>query len=136
MTHMTRKSIALWTLTWTLAALLLVAWVALAEAGPKATPQATPPTAAAARPVSLARICPRLGEYAAAVAVSRDAGATLSGSLSFVRQEAATQGMDSNLQAILQEIVSQVYRYPAITPRQVQQVAERACFETQTGTTR
>ena len=45
------------------------------------------------------------------------------------------QGMDSNLQAILQEIVYQVYRYPSITPRQVQQVAERACWETQAGAT-
>jgi hypothetical protein len=133
---MTRKSILTWTLVWTLAALLLVAWIALAEAGPKATPKATSPTATDAQPVSLTRICLKLGEYAAAVAVSRDAGATLSGSLSLIRQEATTQGMASALQALLQEIAFQVYSYPAITPRQAQQVAERACLETQTGATR
>jgi hypothetical protein len=131
---MNRKSILAWTLAWTLAALLLIAWVALADAG--GTPKRRPPTATDVRPSSLARMCPILGEYAATVAVSRDAGATLSGSLSLIRQEKAMHGMESNLQAILQEIVHQVYRYPSITPRQAQQVAERACFETQTGTLR
>jgi len=130
---MTRKSIALWTLAWTLAALLLIAWVALAEAG--GAPKKRPSTATDALPVNLTRMCPLLGEYAATVAASRDAGTTLSGSLHLIRQETRMQGMDSNLQAILQEIVYQVYRYPSITPRQVQQVAERACWETQAGAT-
>jgi len=95
-----------------------------------AGPKKMPPTATDALPVNLARMCPMLGEYAATVAVSRDAGATLSGSLSLIRQEKATHGMESNLQAILQEIVYQVYRSPSVTPRQLAQVVERACVET------
>jgi hypothetical protein len=134
---MTRKSIALWTLAWTLAALLLVAWVALAEAGPtQARPPVTPPPATDAQTVSLARVCPKIGEYAASVARARDAGGTLSGSISLIRQVTDTHAMDSNLQAILHNIIYEVYRYPTITPGQVQQVTERACFETQTGTKR
>jgi hypothetical protein len=124
---MDRKGIALWTIAGSLTALLLVA---------KATPNATPPTPTHARPMSLARICPTIGAYAAAVATSRDAGTPLNVTLSVTRQDAAAQGMERTMQAILEEIVQQVYRYPAITPRQVYQVAERACMETQTGTAR
>jgi hypothetical protein len=132
---MTRKSILAWTLAWTLTALLLVAWVALAEAGPKATrkaiPAVQPPTATDALPVSAAQLCRTLGEYAATVATSRDAGLPLSGSLALIQKEKAARGMESFLQMLLEGTARNVYRSPALIPAQVQQTIERVCVETE-----
>jgi hypothetical protein len=117
-------------IAWTLAALLLVAWGARAEAGPKATPKGRPPTATHARPPSAAQLCAKLGEYAATVATSRDAGLQLSGSLTLIQHEKAARGMHSYLQAILEGTARNVYRYPDLIPGQLQQVIERSCVET------
>jgi len=95
-----------------------------------AGPKKAPPTAIDALPSSLARICLTLGDYAATVATSRDAGASLSGSLSLIRQEQAAHGMESALQALLEDVARQAYRYPTIPPRQLANVVERACVET------
>jgi hypothetical protein len=122
---MTRKSRALWTL----AALLLVASAALAEAGPRArTPAATPPPVATYYLTPTEQFCQMQGRYTLTLARARDDGVSRFTALTIVRRVHASSAMSAADLALYEAIIALAYDFPRLTPVWLQQEVERRCL--------
>jgi hypothetical protein len=117
---MTRKSIVAWTLVWTLAALLLVAWAALAEAEPAIV---VPGLSRAEQ------YCRTLGIFAWRRATERSAfGYTRSDVLSQTRRYYTEENLDTATRMWHEAIVESLYDGRWSTPEVERQATEEACM--------
>jgi hypothetical protein len=122
---MTRKSILAWTLVWTLAlaALLLVAWAVLAQAGPREPA----PLAPGLSPTE--QYCRGLGLFAYRRSTERERGYSLTDVLSMTRRFAVQNNLDATTRDWQEGIVLAIFHGGKATPALHRQAAEDACME-------
>jgi hypothetical protein len=122
---MTRKNILTWTLVWTLAALLLVAWVALAEAGPRTRE----PAAVVPGLTPTEQYCRSLGIFAWRRANERQLGYAYTDVLSLTRRFVADNNLDDTTAHWHEAIVRAIYGGTPVPPVVTRQSTEDACME-------
>lgn len=122
---MTRKSILAWTLAWTLTALLLVAWVALAEAAPRSrepaviVPGLTPTE----------QYCRGLGLFAYRRTNEYYLGYSFTDVMSMTRRFAAENHLDATTLSWHEALVRTIYASNPTSAAIVRQATEEACMQ-------
>jgi hypothetical protein len=122
---MTRKRILAWTLVWTLAALLLVAWAALGEAAPRTRE----PAHKAPRLSPTEQYCRGLGLFAYRRTIERELGYSRTDVLSVTRQFATKNRMDATTAVWQELIVHVVYEGQPASPAVNRQAVEDTCLQ-------